>query len=296
MADVFISYKRQDHARAAMLAAALEANGYTVWWDANLQAGENWARRIKAELDAAKCSLVLWTDASIGPDSAYVSDNVEAEANEAARRKVLLPVQMNADRVAWTHQHLHYTRLADWDGGEDHQELVSLMRTVQSYAGARTKPATDELTAWTQAQAADTVEALSAFTRDFAESRFKLVAVVRLMLAKSREHQLKLRALMDSPDHAAWLSESGQVLAVVNSVIAERLEELEQECGDVGTEDGPNPERLEELDEELGKLLEAAEIADEIRDTRRQLEELQGEVQQALFASQEWPVEVEGDE
>jgi hypothetical protein len=35
MADIFISYSKNDHDQARMLAAFLEAEGYSVWWDTN---------------------------------------------------------------------------------------------------------------------------------------------------------------------------------------------------------------------------------------------------------------------
>ncbi|MXO57952.1 TIR domain-containing protein [Altererythrobacter salegens] len=40
--DIFLSYNREDVARAKLFAGALEAEGYTVWWDATLRSGENY--------------------------------------------------------------------------------------------------------------------------------------------------------------------------------------------------------------------------------------------------------------
>ncbi|MFT3728108.1 MAG: toll/interleukin-1 receptor domain-containing protein [Terricaulis sp.] len=71
MADVFISYKREDRARIAPIARVLEERGYTVWWDLELVAGQKWARKIKAELDAAKCVIVAWTKAR---NQTYISE------------------------------------------------------------------------------------------------------------------------------------------------------------------------------------------------------------------------------
>lgn len=79
MADVFLSYKRDDRDRIAPLAQAIEAAGYTVWWDIELVAGDKWTRRIKAELDVARCVVVAWTRASVGDDGSYTSEWVENE-------------------------------------------------------------------------------------------------------------------------------------------------------------------------------------------------------------------------
>jgi adenylate cyclase len=39
MADIFISYAREDVARVEKLNRALEAQGFSVWWDGNLATG-----------------------------------------------------------------------------------------------------------------------------------------------------------------------------------------------------------------------------------------------------------------
>jgi hypothetical protein len=41
MSDIFISYKREDQAIARKLADALEKEGWTVWWDPKLRAGDD---------------------------------------------------------------------------------------------------------------------------------------------------------------------------------------------------------------------------------------------------------------
>lgn len=93
MTDVFLSYKREDEARAGRLVQALQAQGLEVWWDRGLQAGESWREQIAAALAAARCVVVLWTAASVGPDGGFVKD----EASRGLRRGVL--VQVLLDRV-----------------------------------------------------------------------------------------------------------------------------------------------------------------------------------------------------
>ena len=46
MARVFLSYAREDAARVAPIARALEAAGHNVWWDQRIGGGEQFAHAI----------------------------------------------------------------------------------------------------------------------------------------------------------------------------------------------------------------------------------------------------------
>jgi TIR domain-containing protein len=54
VADIFISYSKKDEAEARLLAAFLEAEGLSVWWDQTLLGGEKYRATITAELDKAR--------------------------------------------------------------------------------------------------------------------------------------------------------------------------------------------------------------------------------------------------
>ncbi|MFZ4120957.1 MAG: toll/interleukin-1 receptor domain-containing protein [Caulobacterales bacterium] len=93
MADVFISYKREELARAAQVARALEDEGYSTFYDVGdggIHAGETWDKRLERELNSAKCCVVLWSSASTH------SDNVRSEARRAKARGVLVPAFIEA--------------------------------------------------------------------------------------------------------------------------------------------------------------------------------------------------------
>ncbi len=81
MADIFVSYARVDRAQVAPLVAALEARGWSVWWDPEIARGQEFDRQIARELDAAEAVIVVWTPASV--DSRWV----RAEATLADRNK-----------------------------------------------------------------------------------------------------------------------------------------------------------------------------------------------------------------
>ena len=81
MSDIFISYKREDQATARKLADALESEGWTVWWDPKLRAGEHFDDVIEKALNEAKCVIVMWSNLSVN------SEYVKSEATEAFEAK-----------------------------------------------------------------------------------------------------------------------------------------------------------------------------------------------------------------
>jgi hypothetical protein len=87
VADIFISYSKPDRDKVVMLAAYLESEGWTVWWDTNLGAGDAYRDEIMTELAAARAVIVLWTPTSIK------SDFVRAEAGRAKAEGKLIPVK-----------------------------------------------------------------------------------------------------------------------------------------------------------------------------------------------------------
>ncbi|MFY8032042.1 MAG: toll/interleukin-1 receptor domain-containing protein [Devosia sp.] len=52
--DVFLSYKREERDVAEALASYLTTQGYDVWWDAALLAGEDFVKIVHAELVEAR--------------------------------------------------------------------------------------------------------------------------------------------------------------------------------------------------------------------------------------------------
>jgi adenylate cyclase len=111
MADVFVSYARSDKARVAPLVAAIERQGWSVWWDPEIDAGQHFDDQIEAELKAARAVLVVWTPASAA------SRWVRGEAREAADCGTLVPVRFDGARLPMDVRAIHTTDLDEW--GED---------------------------------------------------------------------------------------------------------------------------------------------------------------------------------
>ena len=113
MADVFVSYARRDKARVAPLVAAIEASGWSGWWDPAIFPGQEFDRQIVAELKIATAVLVVWTPKSV--ESRWV----RGEARDGAERGILVPVRFERAEMPIDVRTFHTTDLDDW--GEDPQ-------------------------------------------------------------------------------------------------------------------------------------------------------------------------------
>ena len=133
MADVFISYASADRPHAERLAGALEAAGFTIWWDVeDLSSGLSFNRAIQQALETAQRVVVLWSSASIQ------SDYVEAEAYWALQNKKLHSVQLGEGVVVSVPFNTSHARnLAGWDGSLDFPELGRLIADLARFLGPR---------------------------------------------------------------------------------------------------------------------------------------------------------------
>ena len=65
MADIFLSYSRADRPKAQQIAKALEQEGFTVWWDKILRAGQTYDEVTEGMLRDARVVIVLWSEVSV---------------------------------------------------------------------------------------------------------------------------------------------------------------------------------------------------------------------------------------
>ena len=133
MADVFVSYARTDKERVAPIVAAIEAKGWSVWWDPEIAAGQLFDDQIEAEMNAAKSVLVVWTPTSVA------SRWVRGEAREAADRGILVPVRFDDARLPMDVRALHTTDLDHWGndtGSPAFQEIVRALGSMIARHGA----------------------------------------------------------------------------------------------------------------------------------------------------------------
>ncbi len=133
MADVFVSYARSDKARVAPLVAAIEARGWTVWWDPEIDAGQQFDDQIEAELLAAAAVVVVWTATSVS------SRWVRGEAREAADRNILVPVRFDAARLPMDVRAIHTIDLDTWNEDTNSASFQDLARALDAMIARQRK-------------------------------------------------------------------------------------------------------------------------------------------------------------
>lgn len=124
MADVFISYASEDRDRARKLASALEARGWSVWWDRKIAVGQTFDQVIEHELDTAKSVVVLWSKDSIS------SEWVKNEAGVAGERGVLVPALIDNVKLPLEFRRKQAADLVGWDGDASHEGFQMLCASV----------------------------------------------------------------------------------------------------------------------------------------------------------------------
>ncbi len=135
MADIFLSYSREDHARASEIAAALTAAGYEVFWDVEIPPGKSWADILEEKLAACKAAIVIWSQISTA------SKWVREEARLAHDRGKLIPVLIDDSAPPFGFGEIQAADLKRWHGDVGDPHWRSLLMAV---AAAVERPPTEQ--------------------------------------------------------------------------------------------------------------------------------------------------------
>ncbi|HXV84855.1 MAG TPA: ankyrin repeat domain-containing protein [Candidatus Binatia bacterium] len=129
MSDIFISYTREEQPVARKLADALEGEGWSVWWDPKLRAGEHFDDVIEKALNEAKCVIVMWSERSV--QSRYVRD----EATYALENDKLLPVAIENVTLPFRFRGVQTRSLLNWDGSRNSSGFRRLVEDISTILG-----------------------------------------------------------------------------------------------------------------------------------------------------------------
>lgn len=128
MADVFLSYKREDRARVGVIAKTLEAEGFSVWWDPEIPLGESYSASIRRELDLATSVVPVWSQQSI--DSEWVQE----EATLGKRRGAIVPCRIDAVEPPIGFTMVQTADLVGWSGDRADPEWRKLVGHIAENA------------------------------------------------------------------------------------------------------------------------------------------------------------------
>ena len=129
MADIFLSYAKEDREVARRLSRRLIQAGWTVWWDRRIPAGRTWRQMLETALREMRCMVVLWSSHSIE------SDWVKEEAEEARLRKKLVPVLIEAVIPPVGFRTIQAADLTDWDGVAESRGVRQLIADLELILG-----------------------------------------------------------------------------------------------------------------------------------------------------------------
>ena len=129
MPDIFISYAREDIGSAKQLADALDSQGWSVFWDRTIPAGQSWRSYVGKALDEAGCVIVIWSKSSIESEWVY------EEAGYGKRRGILVPVRFDAVLPPIGFSEIQAADLCGWTGSTTANSFRKLLEPVTTLLG-----------------------------------------------------------------------------------------------------------------------------------------------------------------
>lgn len=127
MADIFLSYNREDAGVARMFAEAFARDGFSVWWDATLRSGEAYDEVTEAALKGAPAVVVLWSKRSVA------SRWVRTEATVADRNKTLVPVMIEPCERPIMFELTQTADLGHWRGDDGDAAWRGFLSDVRTF-------------------------------------------------------------------------------------------------------------------------------------------------------------------
>jgi hypothetical protein len=134
LADVFISYRRDNQTAVQRLVEALRAEGVAVWWDQDIAPDAPWEETIEHELTAANALIVAWSP------SAVVSENVKAEARRAKRHGKLVQAFLEPCEPPLFFGERQGVSLVGWKGDRADARFQKLVAAVRALVAGKAPP------------------------------------------------------------------------------------------------------------------------------------------------------------
>jgi uncharacterized membrane protein YhaH (DUF805 family) len=134
MADVFLSYAREDRSRAEQIARALSAMGLECFWDTEIPPGQTWSDYIERKLDQSRVVVVLWSQHSTK------SQWVREEARMGRDKAKLIPAIIDGSSSPLGFGEVQAADLTGWQGQTTHPQWTRFANAVFTAARGSAPP------------------------------------------------------------------------------------------------------------------------------------------------------------
>ncbi len=111
------------------LVQRLKNQGWSVWWDNDLLAGDEWWPRIEDALQSARCVIALCTEESLKHPW------IIHEAGTALRSEKLIPLLLGAAKLPVFWGRIQHDDITGWRGGEDEPQYQRVAAAIQQKIG-----------------------------------------------------------------------------------------------------------------------------------------------------------------
>ncbi len=130
MADIFISYSQKDRRRVKPLVDALTAEGYQVWWDLDIRAGESFDELIETTLEEVRCVVTVWSQ------HAVASKWVRRESAWAQGHEKFVSIRIDEEiELPVRFYDVHTLSLVGWEGARDAAAFQALLADIAKTGG-----------------------------------------------------------------------------------------------------------------------------------------------------------------
>ena len=124
VADVFVSYKREDAEIARRIVEALLESGISVWWDDSITPRQSWDSEIEQAISAASTVAVLWSPRSV------TSEWVRTEAHYGKERGKLVPAVIEPCTIPIAFSLTQTVNLCGWNGNREDRQWRKLVTWI----------------------------------------------------------------------------------------------------------------------------------------------------------------------
>jgi DNA-binding LacI/PurR family transcriptional regulator len=129
MPDIFVSYSQHDYDKVQPLVGAIEADGFSVWWDPQMLPGDRIPAVISKILEDVSCVIVVWSARSL--NSNWVPD----EAAYGRDHTMLVQVSLDGSKAPLGFQQLLSQDLTGWNGDPGDPRIHNVIAAVRRMLG-----------------------------------------------------------------------------------------------------------------------------------------------------------------